>query len=136
MLGAAVLDPSVWTGPLKASFGRDQKVGGIWMQRLGDETLGNFGSVGVGGVNQIDAEFDGAPQDSDRLGMILRLSPYAGTGELHRAEAEPANGMSPPIENVPLASAGRALDRREDFAVAVIVLVSFMFFVFYLDVSI
>src|SRR5258708_11728052 len=38
MLGAAVLDPSVWAGPLKAGFGRDQKVGRIWMKRFGDET--------------------------------------------------------------------------------------------------
>src|SRR5438874_10414980 len=44
-------------------------------------------------------------------------------------------GMSPPIKNIPLASAGRALDGREDCAVALIVLVSFINFIFYLDSS-
>ena len=62
------------------------------MQRLGDETLGNFGPVGVGGVDKIDSQLDCAPQDSDRLGMVGRFSPDASAGELHRAEAEPANG--------------------------------------------
>src|ERR1700682_2319474 len=62
------------------------------MKRLGDETLRNFGPVRVVVVNEIDAEFDAAPQDGDRLGMIARLSPYARAGELHRAEAESANG--------------------------------------------
>src|SRR5438105_9696086 len=37
-------------------------------------------------------------------------------------------GMSPPIKNVPLASAGRAVDRREDRTVSVIALVSFIIF--------
>src|ERR1700693_2184894 len=39
-------------------------------------------------------------------------------------------GMSPPITNVPLASAGRTLDAREDRGVALIVLMSFIIFGF------
>src|SRR6267143_931883 len=92
VLGAAILDPFVRPGPLKAGFGRDQKVGGIWMKRLGDETLANFGAVGIGGVDEIDSQLDRASQDCDRLGMIVRFSPDAIAGELHRAEAESVNG--------------------------------------------
>src|SRR5438105_2902550 len=91
MLGAAIRDPSVWPGPLKASFGRDQKVCRIWVQRLGDEALGNFGPVRVGGVDEIDSQLHRATQDGDCLGMVGRFSPDAGAGESHRPEADPAN---------------------------------------------
>src|SRR5260370_27743293 len=91
MLRAAVLDAFARSGPLKAGFGRDQKIGRIWMQRLRDETLGNYGPVRVGSVDQIDSQLDCTPQDSDCLGMIGRFPPDAGTSQLHRAEPEPAN---------------------------------------------
>src|ERR1700730_785877 len=92
MLGTAVLNPFVRPGPLETGFGCDQKIGRIWMERLSDETLGHSRPVGVGGVYEIDPQFHRALQHSDRLGMIGRFSPYARTGELHRAEAESANG--------------------------------------------
>src|SRR5437868_11638387 len=91
MFGAAIRNPSVWAGPLKARFGRNQKIGRIRMERLGEETLGNFGPVGVGGVDEIDSQLDRALQDGNCLGMVGRFSPDAGAGESHRAETEPAN---------------------------------------------
>src|SRR6266566_3357502 len=92
MLWAAVLNPFVRSGPLKTGFGRDQKIGRIGMQRLGDETLGNYGTVGVGRIDEIDSQVHCTSQDSDRLGMVGRFSPDARAGELHRAKTEPANG--------------------------------------------
>src|SRR5882724_489936 len=91
MLRPAILDPFARPRSLKAGFGRDQKIGWIWMQRLGDETLGNYGPVRVGSVDEIDSQFHRTSQDSDRLGMIGRFSPNAIAGELHCAVAEPAN---------------------------------------------
>src|ERR1700719_4694498 len=91
MFRPTVLDPFVRSGPLKSRFGRDQKTGRIWMQRLGDETLANYGAVRVGGVDQIDSQLQCATQNCDRLNMIGRFSPDAGAGELHRAEPEPVN---------------------------------------------
>src|ERR1039457_7447511 len=91
MLGAAVLDPFVRPRPLETSFGRDQKIGRIWMQRLGDETLGNHRPVRVGGVDEIDSQLHCSSQDGNRLGMVSRFSPNAGAGELHRSVAQPAN---------------------------------------------
>ena len=92
MIGAAGLDPPVWAGPLKAGFGRDQKVGRIWMKRFGDETLRDLRAVRVGGVDEIDPQLHRPLQDGHRLGMVGRFSPDAGAGELHRAESESANG--------------------------------------------
>src|SRR6266704_6216172 len=91
MLWAAVLNPFVRSGPLKAGFGRNQKIGRIGMQRLGDQTFTNYGTVGVGGVDEIDSQLDRASQDCDCLGMIGRFSPDAIAGELNCAEPEPAN---------------------------------------------
>ena len=91
MLRASVLDPFVRSGPLKAGFGRDQEIGRIGMQRLGDQTLANYGTVGVGGVDEIDSQLDRASQDCDCLGMIGRFSPDAIAGELHCTEPEPTN---------------------------------------------
>ena len=91
MLWAAVLNPFVRSGPLKAGFGRNQKIGRIGMQRLGDQTFTNYGTVGVGGVDEIDSQLDRASQDCDCLGMIGRFSPDAIAGELHCTEPEPAN---------------------------------------------
>ena len=91
MLRVAVLDPFVRSGPLKAGFGRDQEIGRIGMQCLGDKTFANYGAVGVGSVDEIDSQLDGAAQDCDCLGMIGRFSPDAIAGELHCTEPEPAN---------------------------------------------
>jgi hypothetical protein len=55
MLGATILNPLVWDGPLKPGLGRNHKIGGIRMKRLGDETLTHFRPVRVGGVNEIDS---------------------------------------------------------------------------------
>src|SRR5450432_3977467 len=92
MLGTAVFDPVVGPRSLKTGFGRDQKIGRIWMQRLGDKTLGDYWPVRIGRIDEIDSQVDRAPQDGDRFRMVAWFSPDAGAGELHRAEAEPANG--------------------------------------------
>jgi hypothetical protein len=91
MFGAAVLDPFVRPGPLQAGFGRDQKVGWIGMERLGDETFGNIWPVGIGRVDEIDAHLHRSLKDGDCFGMIGRCSPDSGTRKLHRAEAESVN---------------------------------------------
>jgi len=95
MRGAAILNPSVWAGPLETGLGRDQKICGIWMKRFGDKTLCNLRPVRVGGVDEIDSQLDRAPQNRDCLGMIGRFSPDAVAGQLHCAEAESVNGNVP-----------------------------------------
>src|SRR5262249_20238035 len=67
----------------------------VGIQRLGDQLFTHFRPVGVGCVDQVDAELDGAPQYPDRLVPVLRLAPDTGTGDLHRAEAQPGHGPVP-----------------------------------------
>ena len=43
---------------------------GIRVERLGDQLFGDIGAVGVGGVNKVDAELDGAAQGGEGGGGV------------------------------------------------------------------
>src|SRR5215208_5531503 len=58
------------------------------MQRLGYQLLADVGTVGVGGVDEVDTEVDGSPQPRLRRLGIVRRSPAAVARDSHRAEAE------------------------------------------------
>ena len=58
------------------------------MQRLANELLGHIGPVGVGGIDQIDAELDRSTQDTERRVTIGRGTPHPWSGKLHRPESE------------------------------------------------
>ena len=95
--GAQVLRSTVRSPPVRAvaqepALGRDHDVVGVGVQRLGDELLAHRGTVRVGGVDEVHAELDRAPQDRDRLVVVGGVAPDAGAGDAHRAEAEAAHG--------------------------------------------
>ena len=58
------------------------------MESLADEVLAHEGAVGVGRIDEVDAEVDRLPHDSDGDVMIRRVAPDAGTGDAHGAEAQ------------------------------------------------
>ena len=115
MLRPAVLHPPVGPGTLEAGFGGDDEIARIRVQRFGDEPLGHAGAVGVGGVDQGDAELDGAPQHGDRFGRMRGFAPDATASEAHGTETEAAASV-----NVPLRSAGGRSSRRESSGARVI----------------
>ena len=47
-----------------------------------------YGPVGVGGVDEVDAELGQAPQDGEGLVAVLGRTPDAVAGDAHRAVAE------------------------------------------------
>lgn len=61
------------------------------MEGLGDQAVGDERAVVPGGIDEVDAELDGAAEHGAGARRIARLAPHAGAGELHRAEAEPAH---------------------------------------------
>src|ERR1700676_3315912 len=75
MCGPAIGCPLIEARPQQPTLRRDHEVRRIRMQRLRDQPLGNFGTVGIGGIDEIYAEFDGAPQHADRLLFVLWRSP-------------------------------------------------------------
>src|SRR3989454_8782471 len=58
------------------------------MERLGDKPLAHLGSVGVGGIDERDAELDGPTQYGDRLAVVARFAPDPPARDPHSAEAE------------------------------------------------
>ena len=69
-------------------------LGGIKWIGLGnfEQLLGDLGTVGVGGVEERDAELDRATEHEDRLAVVAGRTPHALPGELHGAVAEADDG--------------------------------------------
>src|SRR5205085_1344145 len=66
---------------------------GIGMKRFGNEDFVGVRPVALGGIEEIGAQLEGAPQDLERVLAIGRLAPDAAVvDDAHRAEAEPADG--------------------------------------------
>jgi len=90
--GTAVLDPFVRPGALEPALGRDHQ-SWIGVQRLGNELFGDEGSVGVGGVEEVDPQLHGALQHAHGLFGVLGRAPDALAGEPHRAEPHAVDGQ-------------------------------------------
>ena len=82
--------PPARPGRREAALGGDREALGIGMERLGDQFLADLRAVGVGGVDQVDAELERAAQDREGFLVVGRRSPDALAGDPHRAEAQPA----------------------------------------------
>ena len=76
-----------------AALGGDDDAGRVGRERFADEPLGDFGAVGVGGVNEVDAELDGAAQYAARFGFVGGLAPRAFADQAHGSVAEPMDGQ-------------------------------------------
>ena len=60
VLWPAVGRPLSRTGALEAALGGDHKIIWVRVERIADQLLADVGPVGVGGVDEVDAEFDRA----------------------------------------------------------------------------
>jgi hypothetical protein len=92
MSGGGVVSPLIGAGTLPSSFGGDDEASGIGMQRLGDELFADVRAIRVGGVYEVDAEFDGVADDGDCGFAVVGGSPDAFAGDAHGAEAETIDG--------------------------------------------
>ncbi len=75
----------------KAALGGDHQVCRIRIERLGDEFFGDHRTVSVGGVEQGDAQFDGAAQHIAGIFAVGWLTPGAFADEAHGAVAKAAD---------------------------------------------
>ena len=76
----------------KAAFGGDDEAGGVGVKGFGDQIFGDAGAVGVGGVEEVDAEFDAAAKEIARVFAVGGLAPGAFADEAHGAVAEAVDG--------------------------------------------
>ncbi len=71
-----------------AAFGGDNEIGRVRIEGFADEALCDLGAVCVGGVDQVDAEIDGAAQDAAGFLRFVRLTPGALAHKAHRSVTE------------------------------------------------
>jgi hypothetical protein len=57
-------------------------------ERCPDGLIRDIGTMELGGIDVIDAEFRGAPQSRNRLAAVSRRPEYARDWQLHGAEAD------------------------------------------------
>ena len=88
MLRAAVGSPLARAGTFEAALGPDDEFRRVRRQGLGNQRFADVGAGPVGRVDEGDAQIHGAAQDAKRFGPILGRSPYARSGDAHRAKAE------------------------------------------------
>ncbi len=79
--------PDVGPGAQQSGLGRDHDAV-VRMQRFADQFLGDIRAVGVGGVDEVDAEFDGAAQDADAFVAVVGRTPDTLAGQAHGAESQ------------------------------------------------
>ena len=62
--------------PSRANLADQRQSLRVWMQRCPDELIRDIGTVELGGIDVIDAEFRGAPQNRNRLAAVSRRPEY------------------------------------------------------------
>ena len=76
-----------------AALGGDDQARRIGMKCFADQPLGNLRTVGVGGVDEGNAQLDGAAQHALCFGRVGRLAPGAFAHQAHGSVAEPVDGQ-------------------------------------------
>ena len=80
--------PRVGPGAQQTGLRRDDDTVGVRVQRLADQSLGHVRAVGIRGVDEVDAEFDGAAQDANAFFGVGGRAPYTLSGQAHGAESQ------------------------------------------------
>ena len=78
--------------PRQATFCGNDQVGWIGMEGFGDELFPDLGPVGVGGVEERDAEFEGSAEDVAGVFAGGRFAPGTFADETHGAVGEAVDG--------------------------------------------
>src|SRR5215469_16777115 len=93
MLRLSVLHPAIRSGTFEPGFGCNHEIGRVRIERLSYKTFTHLRTIGVGGVDKVDAEFDRSPKHPNHLIMVLGFSPYTLAGDSHRAKSKPVDGQ-------------------------------------------
>ena len=78
------------------------QIAAVGMQRLANEPFGNVGAVGIGGVDEIDAEFGQPAQRPQRFGAVRRRAPDSGPVTRIAPKPRRCTFSAPPIGNARL----------------------------------
>src|SRR5579859_471823 len=88
MFRISIFRPPIWPAAVEAAFCGDDETGGVWIQSFGDDFLAYAGTVGIGGVNEVDAEIDGAAKHANGFAAVGGFAPDTLARDAHRSKAE------------------------------------------------
>src|SRR3984957_17505056 len=83
--------PCVGAAKGETGLGGDDESLRVGMESFRDDFFADVGPVGVGGVNKVDAEFNGALEDALPFRAVFGFAPDAVACKAHGAESEAVN---------------------------------------------
>ena len=92
MFRARVPFPGMALRPNQAALGADHELLRVGIQRFGDEAFADFGTVAVGGIEEVVPELERARQQALGAIAVFRLAPDVGTTDTHGAEPQSVDG--------------------------------------------
>jgi hypothetical protein len=87
-----VVNPLAGADTLPSALGGDDEVVRVGMEGFSDELFGDVGAVGVGGIDEVDAEFDGSAEGGNGGIAVDWWSPDAFAGDAHSSVGEAVDG--------------------------------------------
>ena len=75
VFAAGIMSPLSGTGTLPSSFGGDDQVGWVWIQRFCNQFFRDGRTIGIGRVDEVHVEVDRAPQGCECGSFIDREVP-------------------------------------------------------------
>src|SRR6201996_6444505 len=91
MFGTGIVRPLTRTGSFPSALGRDDQIGRIRVEWLGDQLFGCVGTIGIRSVDQIHTKLNRSTQRCECGSFIGRRSPDSLTGDAHRAVPYPVD---------------------------------------------
>ena len=73
---------------IPSTFRWNDKVLGVRRQGFGDQLFANGRTVGISGIDKIDAKLDGSAKNGYRRRTIPRWTPTSVSRQAHRSEAK------------------------------------------------
>src|SRR5579859_2192758 len=91
VFGTGIDVPLIGARPQETALCGDDQSFRIRIEGFRDQVFRYVGPVAVGVVDEVDAQFDGAPEDADGFGLVFGGPPDALAGDAHSAESHAAD---------------------------------------------
>src|SRR5881296_4513475 len=92
MIRTGVMGPLIRPWTIPATFGRDHQALGVRRQRFGDQLFADVRTIGVRGIDEVNAQLYGTPKDGQRSGTVPGWPPDPLTCNTHSSETQAMDG--------------------------------------------
>src|SRR6201996_9492438 len=92
MLWAGIVQPLKRSTALPSTLGGHDESGRVRVQGLGNQLFGNIRTIRVGGIDEVDAQFNGPAQSGKRLRLVFGGAPNPFPGDPHGSVTQAIDG--------------------------------------------